>query len=304
MAERPAASAGQGSLGELAEHRAVLVSVALLARREQDLQSMVGRERPGFLLTVDGVKKAQKSYVWVTCTWGRRPIVVYHNGPGRGSAVVKALLEGFTGYLQVDGYKGYDWVSAPGSGIKRVGCLAHVRRKFVDFLKALKKDERRLHVGALQIRALIRNLYAVEDELRANASLDRAVVRQEKSQPIFESLEALVASEINAVASAGLYGKALAYAAEELPLIKHYLAAAEVEIDNNLCENALRPFCLGKKNWLFAQTKDGGEASANIYSLIMTARANGLNAQDYLRRLIEQLPRCSKVEDYVKLLPH
>ncbi len=281
---------------------AVVPLINLLKDEQIASSSLQCDETPYRVLTVDGVKVSKKSYIWVTCRWSGRPIILYQHGPGRGANIAKEILADFRGYLQVDGYSGYNWVENASAGIVRVGCLAHVRRKFTDFLKILPQASRTGHAASHIVR-LIKVLYEVEEKLRLDRSLDRRAVRQEQARPQFDLLTAKINDELGRVALGGEYGKALIYAADELPLIRHYLDSAEVEIDNNLCENSLRPFCLGKKNWLFAATNAGAEASANIYSLIMTARANGRNAEAYLADLIEKLPACKTADDYSKLLP-
>ena len=154
------------------------------------------------------------------------------------------------------------------------------------------------------IVTLIQDLYHIEGEVRENPGLDLMSARKERARPIFDVLENLVAMESVSVSSAGAYGNASSYAAKELPLVLRYLDAPEVKIGNKLIENALRPFCLAKKNWLFAQTEDGGAAGAALYSLIVTAKANGLDPQAYLKRVIEQLPACKEIADYEALLPY
>lgn len=260
-------------------------------------------ETPYRVLTVDGVEVSQKSYLWVTARWGpEKRAIVFHHARTRSGSVAKELLGDYEGYLQVDGYPGYDWVNKHPK-IRRVGCLAHIRRKFTDFLKSLPKKAQAIHT-ANRIVGLIRELYKIEEEARENPHLDLKSMRDQKSRPIFNDLENIIASEAVSVSLVGAYGTALTYASKELPRVSRYLDAPEVQIDNNLVENALRPFCLGKKNWLFAQTEDGGEASAALYSLIVTAKANGQDAQAYLKRVIDQLPACKTVADYEALLPY
>ncbi len=282
--------------------KAVEPLINLLKDRQLEGSYLQCDETPYRVLTIDGVKVAKKSYFIVTCAWRPDPIILYHHSRGRGSTPIKEILDGFQGYLQVDGYRGYDWTDDPGSGVIRIGCLAHIRRKFTDFLKTIPKKNVPT-TTAYKIVGMIRELYKIEEKLRADPSLKRNEVRIEDGKQKFEDLQAIVKAELLSVAASSLYGNALEYADKELKRVKHYLASSDIEIDNNLCENAIRPFCLGKKNWLFAQTEDGGEASANIYSLIMTAKANKLNASQYLTRIIEQLPLCKTVEDYEMLLP-
>ena len=112
-----------------------------------------------------------------------------------------------------------------------------------------------------------------------------------------------VADERLAVASSSPYYAALRYADDELPHIRNYLRHGAIELDNNLAENCFRPFALGRRNWLFMCTEDGAQASANIYSLLITAKANGLEPRSYLAQVIERLPFCETVADFEALLP-
>ncbi len=276
--------------------------INLLKEMQLEASFLQCDETPYRVLTIDGVEVSKKSYIIVTCDWRPQPIILYHHARGRGSAYIKDVLNDFKGCLQVDGYGGYNWTEEPETGITRVGCLAHIRRKFTAFLKSLPKPNRS-NSPAAGIVKLIGDLYKVEEKLRADPTLDRKTIRKEEASATFEELQKLVASELNAVAMSGLYGQALQYADNELVKVKHYLNDSSIEIDNNLCENAIRPFCLGRKNWLFAQTENGGEASANIFSLLMTAKANKLNVSEYLTEIITKLPACKMVDDYADLLP-
>jgi transposase len=181
--------------------------------------------------------------------------------------------------------------------------MAHVYRKFRDFLASLDKD-RRLDHPALRIMKMIEALYEIEDVCRPFAPDARLVYRLENNaEKLFDDLQLLIADERQAVANSSPYYAALRYGDDELPNIRHYLRHGAIELDNNLAENAIRPFALGRRNWLFICTEDGAEASANIYSLLITAKANGLEPVSYLTRVIERLPHCKTAEDYEALLP-
>ena len=263
-------------------------------------------ETPVQVLKHDGVQVSKKCYMWVMGRAGPGPkAILYEYGRGRGGDVATRLLGDYRGFLQVDGYKGYDQLYCSVAG-KRLGCMAHVRRKFVDVLKTIAKPHRDKHPAAPIVK-LIGQLYAVEAEVReANSCFDaatRAAARQAKSVPLFKQLEEMIAIEGLATSSASPYGNALSYANHELPRIKLYLTHGECEIDNNGIENAIRPFALGRKNWMLSDTEAGAESSAAIYTALQTAKANGLNVSTYFESLLEKLPACKSLDDYVKLLP-
>jgi transposase len=260
-------------------------------------------ETPLRVIKIDGEVVDKKSYMWCMARWGPGPkYVLYEFDRTRSSAVPKRLFSEYKGYLQVDGYSGYDGLCANNEGIKRVGCMAHVRRKFVETLDAIAKSEQPRHPAANVIR-LLAELYKIEDSVRQSAPEIRKATRSQNSKAIFEQLKQYVESEHSRNAPSSLYGKALSYASKELPLIERYLEDGQIELDNNLIENAIRPFALGKKNWLFSETEIGAEASAVIYTVLRTAFANGLNPLQYLTETFERLPYCATVEDYEALLP-
>ena len=185
----------------------------------------------------------------------------------------------------------------------RVGCMAHVYRKLRDFLATLDKEHRPGH-PARKIMKMIEALYDIEEICRPFAPEARLAYRLEQgAEKIFDDLAQLAADERQAIASSSPYYAALRYADDELPNIRHYLRHGAIELDNNLAENSFRPFALGRKNWMFICTEDGAQASANIYSLLITAKANGVEPVSYLTRVIEQLPYCVTAEDFEALLP-
>ncbi len=151
---------------------------------------------------------------------------------------------------------------------------------------------------------MIKELYDIEDICRPFTIDARKIYRLEQgAEMLLERLSQFVAEEKADVSSSSPYYVALHYADHELPQIRHYLKHGAIELDNNLAENCFRPFALGRRNWLFICTEDGAEASANIYSLLMTAKANGLEPHRYLTRVIERLPYCQTVDDFEALLP-
>lgn len=255
------------------------------------------------LLTRDGVRTSKQSYMWQISRWGPKPLVIFEYDQTRTNTVAKRLLGTYRGYIQVDGYGGYDILFEDGGERKRVGCMAHCLRKFKDLLATFKKDLRQSH-KANDIVKLIRDLYEIEDKCKGMTAAERYKARKESdADAIFTKLQQLVALEMEYVSKQAPYYDALRYANNELPNIRRYLENGLIEIDNNRAENAIRPFALGRRNWLFICSEKGAQASANIYSILTTAKANNLNPHQYLTKLIERLPYCETKEDLLSLMP-
>jgi len=218
-------------------------------------------------------------------------------GTSRASRVPAVRLAGFKGYLQTDGYQGYARTLAD-PDITGLGCWAHARRRFKKAQQAQPKGQRS---GKLQqVLAWIGKLYALEKNWVALNDDERREQRQQQSAPILDKIEAWAATQN--VNPQSLLGQAIGYLQSEWPRLTVYLQDGRLRIDNNLVENAIRPFALGRKNWLFSQTADGAKASAALYSVVETAKANGLNPYAYLKLLFAELPQRSS-DDLDALLP-
>jgi transposase len=258
-------------------------------------------ETPVQVLKEPGKTAQSKSYLWLQRGGPpEQPVVLYDYDPGRGAEVPKRLLAGFTGYLQTDGYDGYNAVVAV-NGLAHVGCMAHARRKFDEAVKAQGKKQPagRARVGL----ALIRKLYRVEKQARTLTPEDRHAHRQRHALPVLDELRSWLDEVLPQVPPTSATGKALNYLHNEWDKLIRYLDDGRLEIDNNGAENAIRPFVLGRKNWLFSASVKGVQASANLYSLIETAKANGLEPYAYLRHLFTELPKAETVEAIEALLP-
>jgi len=257
------------------------------------------------VLKEDGRAAKDKSFMWVRR--GGPPgqsVILFDYAPTRAGAVPLRLLEDYQGYLQSDDYSGYN-AAAKRDGVKHVGCLDHARRRFVDAVKAQHANaghERGLAPEALLI---IRKLYAVEKLARdAKMSADqRHRLRQEKARPIWDELRAWLDRNLGAVPPQSLTGKAISYLAADWPRLVRCLDDGRVEISNVLCENAIRPFVIGRKNWLFSDTPAGATASAKLYSIIETCKAAGLEPFAYLRHIFEKLPQAKTLADIEAMLP-
>ena len=248
-----------------------------------------------------GKSAESKSYMWVRCRHGTgvNPIVLFEYDPTRSKTVPTRLLEGFTGYLQVDGYAGYDEFCNR-EGVIRVGCMAHVRRKFVDAYKASGKKSS----SADWVLKRIQALYKIESEIKEKSSSERHAARQTQSRPILDGIKTWLDENQSKYPPSGLMGKAITYAQNQWKYVLNYLKDGRLAVDNNFTENRFRPFALGRKNWLFSDSVNGVKASALIYSILQSARANGLEPYAYMRHLLTELPKCKTQEDIEILLPH
>jgi len=253
------------------------------------------------VLNEAGKSAQSKSYLWLQRGGPPdQPVVLYDYDPGRGAGVPKRLLADFSGYLQTDGYDGYNAIVAA-NGLVHVGCMAHARRKFSEAVKAQGKNKKKgkAHQGL----TLIQKLYRVEKQARRLAPEDRYARRQQQARPVLDELRSWLDDSLPLVPPTSATGKALHYLRREWGKLIRYLDDGRLEIDNNGAENAIRPFVVGRKNWLFSASVKGVKASANLYSLIETAKANGLEPYAYLRYLFTALPKAETVDVIEALLP-
>jgi transposase len=231
-----------------------------------------------------------------------KPVILFNYDPSRSGKVAWRLTEDFKGYLQSDGFSGYDAVGKR-EGVVHVGCLAHARRKFDEALKAQRAGDR----GGLAAEglALIQRIYRIEKAAR-EAGLtpeQRKRLRDERARPVWDELRRWLDAKRGHAPPQMLIGKAMTYLDNQWPQLIRALDDGRLEVDNNRCENALRPFVLGRKAWLFSDTPAGAEASARLYGLIETAKANGCEPYAYLRRVFTDLPKATMLAEIEALLP-
>lgn len=189
--------------------------------------------------------------------------------------------------------------------VRHVGNQAHVRRKFDEAIKAqgLLGPEKRKASLAGTAMAMIQELYRIERETKALSAEERQRVRQERALPLLEDIRSWLDENLPIVPPRSALGKAMNYAHEQWPKLIACVEDGRLRIDNNLTENAIRPFVSGRKNLLFRDTVAGADASANLYSLTETAKANGIEPYAYLRRVFTELPKATSVEEIEALLP-
>ena len=227
------------------------------------------------------------SYMWVQR--GGPPgqqVVLFDYAASRSGRVPVDLLGDYAGRLITDGYEGYAEIVRR-NGITHAGCWAHARRKFVEAQKVQPKGKTGKADWAL---SQIRKLYGVEKQAKALESEARHALRVQKSRPLIDQLRTWLDKSLAQVLPKSALGKALHYLDNQWPRLTRFLDDGLIPLDNNLAENAIRPFVVGRKNWLFSHTPSGAHASAAIYSLIETAKANGLSPYDYLQYVFATLP--------------
>jgi transposase len=271
-----------------------------------------GDETEVQVLKEPGRKAQAKSYMWVQMTQASGadstgpPIRLFGYSPSRSTHSARTLYEGMRpgGVLMSDGYEPYAAI-AEQHRLVHLGCWAHCRRYLHEALQALPKDKRGPEQLPARFIELIGSLYKVEAEARRD-KLDAQALQQRRrlhSAPVLGQIEALALQHLHGVLPGSLLGKALHYLTAQWPKLVRYVDDGRYPIDNNACENAIRPFVVGRRNWLFADTVAGAHASANLYSLLQTCLANGIDGYRYLRALLVELPKAKTVEDYEALLP-
>ena len=247
------------------------------------------------------------SYMWVYLNTITN-LVVYDYQEGRAGAHPLDFFKDFTGYVQADAYSGYDATAS--DAIKLMGCMAHARRKFADIIKVQPK-----HALANDALRQFKALYEVEEQIRIKNKIDLAAgrsidyeaikaKREKDSIPLLEKLNSWLTALQPKAPPKGLLGKAISYSLNNWDRLVVYLEAGYLNIDNNPVENAIRPFALGRKNWLFCGNHDGARAAALIYSLIESAKANHLKPFEYLKYVLTQIKSATTEEALLKLLPH
>ncbi|WP_426116998.1 IS66 family transposase [Massilia sp. PWRC2] len=247
-----------------------------------------------------GKAPTSNSYMWVQ-TGGPpgRPVVVFDYDASRGGQVPVRLLHDYRGYVMTDGYSGYNELVRT-DGIEQLVCWAHVRRRFVEAVKVQPKGKRGLADEAV---ALIGKLYGVERDHKDADDATRLLARQRHSVPALAALRTWLDKTLPGVTPKSALGTALSYLRDYWPRLARYTERGDLPIDNNRAENAIRPFVIGRKAWLFSDTVAGANASAVIYSVLETAKANGLEPYTWLRHVLRDLPTANTVDQVEALLP-
>jgi len=288
-----AVAAGR-ALGELLEElRKDLKSSPVLQMDETVVQVLHEKHRSA----------QSKSYMWVARGYHeRKPILFFHYHPTRAKEIVQTFLAGYRGYVQTDGYAGYSEVGCT-PGVTHVGCLAHVRRKFFE---AEKQGSTEASAFLNQIADVYHTEHTLRRRYEEGALTTEAFLeaRSQEQLPRLSAMKAWLLARQGTSPPSLAFGKAVHYALGQWDRIEKYLEHALLTPDNNLVENAIRPFVIGRKNWLFSNTPLGAHASAGIYSIVETAKANGHEPYRYLCYLFDELPKAKSKEEKRALLPY
>ena len=258
-------------------------------------------ETPVQVLKEVNRKAKQKSYMWLYKSGSYdNQIVLYDYRTSRSYENPKQFLRGYKGYLNTDGYTVYDKLK----NLTRVGCLAHVRRKFKDSMDVLPKEYHKESLAWIGYNYCNR-LYNIEKEIKDLSLEERNRKRNEYSKAVFDEFQKWVREQSLVSLPKSAYGTAITYANNQLPKVKNYLLDPRLNIDNNSAECSIKPFVIGRKNWLFSNTAKGAKCSAMIYSIVETAKENKLRVHEYLNFLLTQLKDMEEFTDEAldKLLP-
>jgi len=251
-------------------------------------------------------ENTQLSYMWV---YGGgppdQPVIWYQYADSRSGDVAEEFLypkaedppDGAM-YLVTDGYEGYNALSKSPGILGHGACWAHVRRRFVEATHGRKNT-----AAAHQMVALISKLYQIERTARDQGAQEREAIRQKKAAPILDTIKTWLDEKATKVLPKSPLGTAITYTLNLWPRLTIYLEDGHIEIDNNKVENAIRPFVIGRKGWLFSGSPRGAHASASLYTLVETAKANKLEPWAYLNYLFEKLPLAKSEQALLDLLP-
>lgn len=286
-----------------------------VADRCQPLIPLLKEEiRSGPLINVDettlqvmkenGRQNKTKSYVWIFRGHAEeRPAVVFEYHPTRSGQVAKDFFKEYKGYVQSDGYQGYNCLDSE-EGITHCGCWAHARRKFIETKQSGGKSPGKTKATDNALK-YISKLYNLEKEAKAARFKTDQIqqMRQEKAKPLLDEFGLWLRETFPRTPQKGLLGKAIAYTLNQWERLIVYIEDGRLTPDNNAAENAIRPFVVGRKNWLFSGSPAGAHASATFFSLIETAKMNQLNSERYMRYLLEKLTVADNNIDFKELLP-
>jgi transposase len=245
-----------------------------------------------------------RSYMWTMARSGESPIVLYKYFDNRSKRAAAELLVDYKGTLVADAYKVYDSLQTT-LGFTLAGCWAHARRKFFEVEKFAKKSlsgsAKPLASAAL---VFIRKLYAIETEIKDFSPEQKLAARQEKSVPILDKFQDWLTLHRDEVVPKSPTGKAIQYTQSIWEKLTEFTRNGSVPMDNNFMEGHIRPFAMGRKAWMFAAVPAGAHASASLYSLVESAKANRIQPFDYLKLIFKELPKATTLEEYEALLPY
>lgn len=263
------------------------------------------------LVNKDGRPAGSKSYMWVyrTGQMYERQVVLYEYQKTRNASHPREFLKGFSGICVTDGYQVYHAIAGEREDLRIAGCWAHARRRYDEAVKALPKSSRKGSRADMAL-GMIQKIYREEKALKGLSSDERLDRRRRDILPMVEAYFAWVRENIGKVPRKGKTWEGMEYSLNQEKYLKVFLEDGEVPMDNNAAEQSIRGFCIGKKNWVMIDTLSGAEASAIIYSIAETAKANNLKPYEYFKHLLTEIPEhmedtdCSFLEDLLPWSPN
>lgn len=245
------------------------------------------------LVNKDGRPAGSKSWMWVYrsgCLYQKEQVILYEYQKTRNASHPRKFLKDYNGICVTDGYQVYHTLEKEKEDLKIAGCWVHCRRKFAEALEVIPKELRKQSVLDL-LMSQIRAIYREEGKLSALSADERGEKRQLVVKPLVDAFFAYVKQNSGRVSKSGKAGEAFTYALNQEPYLRVFLENGDVPMDNNASERAIRGFCIGKKNWEMIDTVHGASASAIIYSISETAKANGLKPYEYFEYLLTEIPK-------------
>ena len=250
------------------------------------------------VLKEKGRTAESQSWMWVRSTpYGENKIVLFDYSPSRSGDVAVEILEGFKGFLQVDGYGGYNKLSKQ-DGVTRIGCSMHARRYFEKAHKVGAKSGKTLAEVAL---GYYKKLFELEENLREKPPDERYRLRLEEAKPIWDEFKEWADKNQAKVPPTSKIGKAFTYFSSEYEHLLGYLMDGRLEIDSGFVERCIRKFAIGRNNWMFSDSEAGVEASAILYSLVITAKINGVNPYRALKYIFTEIPKAQTLGEIENL---
>jgi transposase len=250
------------------------------------------------VLKENGRLAESKSWMWVRSTpFGPKKIVLFDYSPSRSSEVAKDLFLDFKGFLQCDGLGSYNPLEK-NEGLTRIGCNMHARRRFEQAkVNGAKAGQSLGEIGL----GFYKKLYDLEEWIREKPPDERHQIRQKLAVPIWAEMKAWVDQQKPKVPKTSKIGHAFAYFESEYEYLTGYLKDGRLEPDNGFTERAIRKFAIGRNNWMFSDSEDGANASALLYSLVITAKINGINPYQALATLLTEIPNATTLEEFERL---
>lgn len=243
---------------------------------------------------------SSKKYMWLFSGGPPDKFSFYYEyHPSRSHEVAKNFFEDYKGYVHCDGYGAYDTLAANNKDITLVGCLYHARRKFVEVIKIMKSKDG----VAVDIINYIAKLAKIEEDIKEKAPQEKYQIRLDRAKPLLDALQDYLIINQPNIPPKSLLGKAVSYTLNQWPKLLTYLQDGRLDNNNNRSERAIKPFVIGRKGWLFANSVEGAHAAATIFSLVETCKYHGVEPYDYFRYVLNAIPRCKTLADLEALLP-